>query len=170
MNIKDIRIKEVFLAGMITVIISVCLWDFLMPSQKIYEAEDAQVVGAPVESQHSGYTGSGYVDFKRKSGEYVQWTVGVKQGGDYFLCFRYALGGKNDRPLRIIVNGEIMEEALNFPRTGDWSEWGRLVLEVYLEPGENAIRAVTSGNSGPNIDRLSVEPVKNRIFSFLGKV
>ena len=45
------------------------------PDARTFEAEDALVGGADVHSAHSGFTGSGYVDFAHASGDFVEWTV-----------------------------------------------------------------------------------------------
>jgi len=167
MDVKRIRIKEVFLACLIFAIMFVGLWDFFAPSVTLYEAENAKIVGARFANKHPGYTGTGYVDYKSKSDEYIQWTVDVSRGGPYRIIFRYALGGKYNRPLKIIVNGETVDEGLAIPRIGDWDEWDSVDIEAILQQGENVIKAVSIGKSGPNIDSISLKYVRNDIFGFL---
>jgi hypothetical protein len=120
----------------------------------VYEAEETTLTDARVESNHPGYTGSGFVNYLANSGAGIRWTnVDVPSSGNYTLTFRYALGN-TDRPVEIKVNGSIVESSLNFPTTGGWSNWRTLDVTTSLNSGTNTIEAVTIGYDGPNIDHL----------------
>ena len=62
------------------------------PREKLYQAEDAAIVGAEVHRASAGYTGSGYVDYVHTSGDFIEWNIAADTGGTYRLGFRYALG------------------------------------------------------------------------------
>jgi len=120
----------------------------------IYEAEDARhTPGFLVSSEHPLFSGSGYVDYVDEG--YVEWIVNVEQAGSYSVSFWYALGQGN-RPLDIVVNGNIVSPDTPFPGTGSWAAWNSAETAIMLKAGNNVIRAQTHGSSGPNIDRLEL--------------
>ncbi|MFD5245741.1 cellulase family glycosylhydrolase [Amycolatopsis sp. NPDC058340] len=123
-----------------------------------YESEDATISRGAVESNHTGFTGSGFVNYDNVTGSHVEYTVNAAQAGQHTLTFRYANGTTANRPLDITVNGSIAVDDLGFPGTGAWTTWRTVTTTVNLAAGSNKIRttAVTS-NGGPNADSLSVE-------------
>jgi glucose/arabinose dehydrogenase len=121
------------------------------------EAETAQLSGAVVSSTHSGFTGSGFVDYINASGDYIEWTVNAASAGTYEISFQYALA-TGPRSLQIRLNGTIINSSFSFPATGSWSAWAAVSLPVQLNAGVNKIRATAIGSSGPNIDYLIVTP------------
>ncbi|WP_199754186.1 cellulase family glycosylhydrolase [Amycolatopsis sp. WAC 01375] len=123
-----------------------------------YESENATVSRGVVESNHQGFTGSGFVNYDNVTGSYVEYTVNAAQAGQHTLTFRYANGTTANRPLDITVNGAIAVDDLGFAGTGAWTTWRTVTTTVNLAAGGNRIRttAVTS-NGGPNADSLSVE-------------
>ncbi|MER6668581.1 cellulase family glycosylhydrolase [Amycolatopsis japonica] len=123
-----------------------------------YESEDATISRGAVEANHTGFTGSGFVNYDNVTGSYVEYTVNAAQAGQHTLTFRYANGTTANRPLDITVNGSIAVDDLGFAGTGAWTTWRTVTTTVNLAAGSNKIRttAVTS-NGGPNADSLSVE-------------
>jgi alpha-galactosidase len=112
-----------------------------------YEAEAGTITAGAVESNHSGFSGSGFVNFDNVVGSAVQWTVNAPQAGAATLVFDHANGTTLNRPLNISVNGTTVASALAFPGTGAWS----------LAAGANTIRATaTTAEGGPNLDHLDV--------------
>ena len=129
-----------------------------------YEAELAVLGGGAVTSTAaSGYTGTGFVDYVGSTGESVEWTVTVPGAGTYKLEFRYALNGAN-RPLRISVNGTVVNPSMAFPSTGGWTTWGTVSMATTLSAGANTIRAMSIGSSGGNLDSLTVSPAFSGAF------
>ncbi|MFC4338000.1 discoidin domain-containing protein [Salininema proteolyticum] len=136
------------------------LWEFEVYGQSRapsdYQAEDARIGSGRVDSDHSGYTGTGFVNYDNTIGSYVEWTVTVGESRDHDLRFRYA-NGKTDRPMRIAVDGTVVDSALPFPGTGSWSTWRASSVTVNLDPGTHTVRATaTTSDGGPNVDRLSL--------------
>ncbi|WP_394363488.1 cellulase family glycosylhydrolase [Amycolatopsis sp. SB7-3] len=123
-----------------------------------YESEDATISRGVVEANHTGFTGSGFVNYDNVTGSYVEYTVNAAQAGQHTLTFRYANGTTANRPLDITVNGSLAVDDLGFAGTGAWTTWRTVTTTVTLVAGSNKIRttAVTS-NGGPNADSLSVE-------------
>ncbi|WP_433514948.1 glycosyl hydrolase 2 galactose-binding domain-containing protein [Nonomuraea sp. CA-143628] len=122
----------------------------------IYQAEDATISQGVVESNHDGYTGTGFVNYDNLTGSYVEWTVNAPVAGPVTLELRYANGTTVNRPMTITVNGGAAVTR-DFNATGDWDTWQTSTLTVNLTQGANKIRATaTTANGGPNADRISI--------------
>ena len=121
-----------------------------------FEAEDALLSpGFRVATNNSSFSGSGFVDYIGEG--YVEWSVDVAESRTLSLAFRYALSS-GDRPLDIVVNGEVISENTSFPATTSWNTWGLVrIAEVMLNRGTNTISAQTRGVSGPNMDLLILD-------------
>ncbi|MEV6107938.1 CBM35 domain-containing protein [Streptomyces sp. NPDC051940] len=124
-----------------------------------YQAEDGLVSDGAVESNHAGYTGSGFVNTANAAGPYVEWTVPAAQPGNATLGIRYANGTTADRPLDVRVNGTVVASGVSFNGTGAWSTWQTATLTAALQAGDNTVRVTaTSAGGAPNLDRLDVQP------------
>ena len=123
-----------------------------------YQAEDATIVGARFLRSKAGYTGRGYVDYQRASGDYIEWSVFAAADGPHNLDFRYANGGGSARPLALTINGaaQAPNSSVSFAPTGSWTNWRTTSMPVTLRAGMNRIRLTATGRSGPNIDALAV--------------
>lgn len=120
----------------------------------LYEAENAQISAGVVESNHAGFTGSGFVNYDNATGGYVEFTVNAAQSGPTALAFRYANGTTGNRPLDISVNG--VTTSVAFPGTGSWTNWRTASVTATLSAGANTVRATASTSSGgPNLDSLT---------------
>ena len=73
-----------------------------------WEAYDAAAAdsNAPVDTNHVGHFGNGFVDYQGASDQYITFTVAVPDTADYLMQVGYALAS-NDRPLQLSVNGEV---------------------------------------------------------------
>jgi hypothetical protein len=119
------------------------------------QAEQAEVRGAAFSRSHGGYTGTGYVDFAHASGDSIEWAVTVAETREYVLDFRYANGGRTNRPLWLMVDRAVVEIA-PFAPTGSWSKWLVQSATVTLAAGTHSVRILASGAGGGNIDVLTV--------------
>jgi len=127
------------------------------PSPTTYEAENATLSQATVATNHTGFTGTGFVDYANLTGSYVEFTVTAASAGTATLTFRYANGTTTNRPMAIAVNGSTVAAAQAFGGTGTWDTWKTATLTVTLAAGTNKIRATaTTANGGPNVDNLVV--------------
>jgi len=119
------------------------------------QAEDATWDDAVVESDHSGYTGSGYVNTENTSGVWIEWTIDVSNAANAVCVFRYANEG-SDRPMDLSVNGNV-QTSLSFPDSGGWTSWSTQTGDIILAGGSNAIRlTTTSANGAPNMDKMDI--------------
>jgi len=129
--------------------------DVAAPSSD-YQAENALISQGIVESNHTGYTGTGFVNYDNVVGSYVEWTVNAPAAGTVALTIRYANGTTANRPMDIAVNGTVVSAAASFPGTGAWTTWSTATVNGALIAGDNKIRATaTLATGGPNVDRLS---------------
>jgi glucose/arabinose dehydrogenase len=129
--------------------------DIAAPSSD-YQAENATISQGLVESNHAGFTGTGFVNYDNVAGSYVEWTVSAASAGAVGVTIRFANGTTTNRPMDISVNGVVASTNASFPGTGAWSTWSTASFNVTLVAGTNKIRATaTTVNGGPNVDRLS---------------
>ena len=121
------------------------------------QAESAgRIDGAAVDNRHSGFRGTGYVDYANASGDLVEWTLDVQRAGRRTLHIRYALE-RGDRPLDVLVDGKVVVPALSMPNTGGWTTWAETNTAFHLQKGVHTIGLRAAGQSGPNVDEIRIE-------------
>ncbi|MEV5724250.1 carbohydrate-binding protein [Streptomyces pharetrae] len=123
-----------------------------------YEAEASPAVctGA-IESEWSGYSGTGFCNATNATGAYVQFTASAPAAGTATLRIRFANGTTTARAATLTVNGTAAGSP-SFEGTGAWSTWSTKTLTVSLAAGSNTIRLNPTTSGGlPNIDYLEVE-------------
>ncbi|MDX8036065.1 PQQ-dependent sugar dehydrogenase [Lentzea sp. BCCO 10_0856] len=119
------------------------------------EAENATISQGVVESNHAGFSGTGFVNYNNVVGSSVEYTITADQGGEHELTFRYANGTTADRPVSVTVDGA-GAQTVSFPGTGAWTTWQTRTAKVTLKVGANKIKATaTTANGGPNADKLT---------------
>ncbi|MBP2326044.1 hypothetical protein JOF56_006429 [Kibdelosporangium banguiense] len=121
-----------------------------------FQAENATIRNGRIESNHAGFTGSGFVDYDNEVGSSVEWTVTALATTSVNVVFRYTNASSENRPMDITVNG-IKTASVNFPPTNGWEDWRTLTIRVNLLAGTSKIRATaTTSNGGPNVDKITV--------------
>ena len=98
---------------------------------------------------------------------YVEWNNVNPGSGAYKLKLRYANGSSSNRQCNVTVNG-LSAGSVPFAPTGGWSTWGEATINtINLTGNTNTIRIqIASGFSGPNLDRISLEPVAGSSTSY----
>jgi uncharacterized delta-60 repeat protein len=130
---------------------------FDRPPGPNYQAEAARLEGMAVKTNHPGYTGSGFVDYRH--GGFVEFEIDAPAAGQYLLDFRYANGSASFRTLQLTVDGvDVLGAQMRFEPTGSWNDWGVAGRAVTLSAGRHAVRLASPGN-GPNIDALTLRPL-----------
>jgi endoglucanase len=123
-----------------------------------YQAENATISRGVVESNHAGFTGSGFVNYENVAGGYVEWSVTSAQAGPATLTVRFANGTTANRSMAVAVNGTLVGNDVAFAGTGAWTSWQTATMSVNLVAGANTVRATAvTANGGPNVDRLTVD-------------
>ncbi|SDE07247.1 carbohydrate-binding protein [Glycomyces harbinensis] len=123
-----------------------------------YEAESAPAVcDGAVESNHAGYSGSGFCNSGNAVGASAQFTVNAAGAGNASLAIRYANGATDTRAANLLVNGATVQSASAFGATGGWTAWSTRTVTVPLNAGSNTIRLEASTSSGlANIDYVEI--------------
>lgn len=123
-----------------------------------YEAEGSSAVctGA-IETEWSGYSGSGFCNGTNGTGGYAQFTVSASAAETATLRVRFANGSGSARAASIVVNGSTVASA-SFEATGDWTGWTTKTFSVPVRSGSNTVRLSPTSSAGlPNIDYIEVE-------------
>ena len=122
-----------------------------------HEAEDAPATcDGAIESEHSGFSGSGFCNTDNATGAAAQFTIGAAGSGTATLGVGFANGATSSRPADVVVNGSTVQST-SFETTGAWTNWATKALTVQLNAGSNTIRFTATGSDGlPNIDYLDV--------------
>lgn len=123
-----------------------------------YEAENGSFsAGSTVDTNHPGYSGTGFVNTGNATGAYVEWTVTSASARTVSLQFRYSNGTATDRSADISVNGTTVSAGRSFPGTGSWDAWADNTLSVPLTAGTSTVRVTaTTADGDANLDCLDV--------------
>ncbi|WP_339617719.1 pectate lyase [uncultured Gilvimarinus sp.] len=110
-------------------------------------------VEGSIDSNHSGFGGSGFANSDNKSGAGITYSINADYAHNALLDIRYA--ATSNRPADIEVNGTVVGTAY-LPATGAWDSWNSESLTVPLEAGENRVRLIAQTANGlPNIDSMT---------------
>jgi hypothetical protein len=144
-------------------------------STTTYEAENAaRSGGAAVNTNHPGYSGTGFVDGYWNSGASTTFTVNAGSAGAHDVKLRYSNGPhpfSGTKTLSLFVNGSKVKQT-SLASTGNWETWAEHTESVTLNAGSNTIAyTYDSGDSGNvNLDKITVTggAATNRITLFDG--
>ena len=100
-----------------------------------YEAENATISQGTVASNHTGFSGTGFVDYTNVTGSYVEFTVNASSAGTATLSLGYANGTTVNRPMTITVNGTTIATATAFNSTTNWDTWATKTLTAPVVAG-----------------------------------
>jgi hypothetical protein len=140
----------------------------------VYEAESAQLAGGTGwNTNHTGYSGAGFVDRNWEPGASTTFAVTADRAGRHDLTLRYANGQNSDpsptpRSMSLYVNGTKVKQVW-LASTVAWNRWADHVETVPLRKGANTIsyRYEETDIGHVNLDKLTVTPAK-RITLFDG--
>jgi hypothetical protein len=127
----------------------------------VYEAEEGELEnGAIADTEHAGYTGSGYMGGTWNAGASSTMTVHAAEAGDHPTTIRFA-NGPNPQPNQtkhMTVTVGDQSQRVSFPPTGSWKTYSTKDVVLPLELGENVVKvAYAAGDEGNvNIDHLAV--------------
>ncbi|MDT4986340.1 MAG: hypothetical protein QOI74_434, partial [Micromonosporaceae bacterium] len=127
------------------------------PDTGVAQAQTAALTGgASVATDHSGYTGTGFVAGYQNQGATTAFTVSAAQTRQHTLTLRYANGTGSAKTLSMTVNG--VRDQVTLPATANWDTWSTVALPVPLRAGGNTVLfGYGGGDSGNvNLDSLSV--------------
>jgi hypothetical protein len=137
-------------------------WEFVPgsdvpPTGQRYEAETSPAVcQGTIDSNHAGYSGSGFCNGTNALGAYSELTVNAAAAGTATLGVRFANGASGARPASLVVNGSTVS-TVSFESTGTWTAWSTKTLTAALNAGSNTVRLVPTTAVGlPNVDAIDV--------------
>ena len=126
--------------------------------------------GLRVDTEWSGYTGTGYVAGWKQSGNYVEVDARIAEDGRYTIVLRGAAGKKNDATDNSPRTGALYVDGVKVAEFGlaiqdSWSTWVEYTFDALrLSAGEHTIRIVAEGDNAGNFNldslaftRLTVE-------------
>lgn len=128
---------------------------FTTPTGNQYEAETAVKTGVTTNTNHAGYTGTGFVDNFATTNSGVSFTVNATAGAHH-LILRYANGGSD--ATRIVAVDGVQVSVPTFPAQGTWDSWVTLSIPVTLTAGLHSV-VVWRGSSQTgaiNLDNLTL--------------
>ena len=131
-------------------------------SEGLYELEDGLLTGgAQFDTEHAGYSGTGFVSGFGTEGASVRVDVDAAKAGGYRMALRYANGPNpfnGPKTISLIVNGTSRQ--ITLPPTGAWPSYQFYVDDVALDEGENTIELKhAAGDDGHvNLDSLRLAP------------
>ena len=124
-----------------------------------YEAEAATLAGgARAETEHAGYSGTGYVGGYQNQGASTTFDVNAFADAATEVVLGYANGGSGPRTVSLYVNGRFVKK-LALPSTGAWTGYGTLSETLALRAGNNevSVRYDEGDDGNVNLDYLDVE-------------
>ncbi len=125
----------------------------LEPFTGAIEGEDATDYDGVIESDNTGYTGDGYINYTNEAGASAVWSICSDSSFSSEIAVRYSNGSGTNRNLSVSVNGNQQTGDLEIPPTDSWTDWKNAVVSVSLTEGENQLELVSlSSDGGPNID------------------
>jgi hypothetical protein len=121
-----------------------------------FEAENAITSGGGLNTNHPGYSGTGFWDNVGTVSNYIEFTINSKSGGSTDITCRYSSGDSN-KTMTMYVNG-VKYKVLTFPSTKGWDNWASSVENVNLNAGNNTIKyQYDKGNTGYiNVDYIQI--------------
>lgn len=124
-----------------------------------YEAELQTWSNGTVDSDHLGFSGSGYVNTANNYGEWIDFNVYSRYGGEYDMYMVYACGSSIARSMDIYVNGQFhVRRAFESYGWDTWDFTDIMTNTMELNPGYNSIRFVAVTNEGaPNFDMIYID-------------
>jgi hypothetical protein len=144
------------------------------PPATLYEAEEARLTGkAGVNTDHVGYSGSGFVDRYATEGKAATtFDVTVPRTGTYDVGLRYSNGPnpfEGTKSLSLYANGKKVRQT-ELASTGDWDTWSTRTERLRLRAGHNTVSyRYDPGDTGHvNLDLITVHPQGARVDLFDG--
>ena len=123
----------------------------------VVQAEDGVYVGK-TDTQHAGYTGTGFVDFTNAAGSSLLLEFSLAEAlPAATVLVRWANGKDDDRSMSFRVNDSLQIESQAFGNSGAFTTWVETAVTLNLRKGTNKLlmTALTS-NGGPNMDKITI--------------
>ncbi|MGI8335066.1 glycoside hydrolase family 97 catalytic domain-containing protein [Actinomadura scrupuli] len=122
------------------------------------EAESAQLIsGACLRTDHTGYTGTGFVACLKTKDSGVRFTAPVAVDGLYTVRLRYANGMGATQTMTLASGTQSVQ--LRLPALQNWDAWSEHQVSLSLSKATPLNFVFGSGDNGNvNLDSISLEP------------
>ncbi|NUT19958.1 MAG: carbohydrate-binding protein [Hamadaea sp.] len=121
-----------------------------------YEAEAAVCTGT-IDSNWSGFSGSGFCNGTNAVGATAQFTVTAATAGTATIGVRFANGTTTARPADLLVDG-VRVTTLSFEGTSTWTGWTTKTTTISVAKGSNTVTLSPTTSAGlPNVDYIEVD-------------
>ena len=131
--------------------------ELLQRNGAIYEAESAALGGhSAINNNHTGYTGTGFIDNYGSVGDSVTFTINVTNPGVQSLVFRYSAAVSGIPTRTVTVDGSTVGD-VQFVPTSDWNTWSTADIETpSLSAGTHVVSIALGGSDTGfiNLDSL----------------
>ena len=128
------------------------------PAANTYQAENASLAGgAKVNTDHTGYSGTGFVDGYWNQGATTTFTVNAAQAGSYDVALKYGNAAGGSRTLSLYVNGTKIRQT-TLSNLANWDTWSSKTETLTLNAGSNTIAyKYDPGDTGNvNLDQITL--------------
>ncbi|MBO7270763.1 MAG: hypothetical protein J6U81_05885 [Bacteroidales bacterium] len=134
-----------------------CLGILALDADVVVEAEDAQFDGK-VANNHSGYSGSGFVDVANKSGSYILFQFSIAEDMPQAIVkVRWANGKDDSRDIEVQANGVLQYENFPMGTSGGFTTWLESEMTLPLRAGKNTITFTSLTSVGmSNMDKITI--------------
>ncbi len=121
------------------------------------EAEDMILSGVGTNTDHDGFSGTGFVDGYGDLYDSVSFDVVVASDGYYTLHFRYANATGAECCRELFVDNTSAGQ-VTFPNENSWDIWSTVEKGVYLTTGVHRLVVLVTGEYGGfiNLDNVTV--------------
>jgi hypothetical protein len=125
----------------------------------VLQAEDACSFNGTVDTNHLGYTGTGFVNLTNNNTAGITFALSSATAQNLTVTIRYSNGTTTARPMLLSRVSPSASSAVtvNFATTANWDTWATIGVTVPLVAGNNQIQLVptaTNNNGGPNLDEF----------------
>lgn len=127
------------------------------PEDDLYEAEKGIKTNVSVNTDHTGYTGDGFVDAFADEGDEVTFQIHAATEDTYYLDFKYANNTGYTATRHIYVDGTDAG-ILSMQNLGSWDTWDTASMSVNLKKGIHTVCIYydSTDNHAINLDSLSL--------------
>jgi len=118
------------------------------------EAENACSADGVIETEHKGFSGSGYLNLENTATSAMSFIINAESAGTYTISMTFANGSDAARPMTL--TGGSNNTVVDFVASGGWATWITEPVSVVLEKGPNELTLTSNTSAGsPNIDLIA---------------
>lgn len=136
-----------------------------------FEAEFGTYNNVSSNTDHAGYTGTGFVDGFETAGDSIEVPVAVREAGTYEVTLRYSAGSGTATRSLYLDGSTRKHSAIRLPGTANWDTWATASFVISLQPGAHRVKvAYDSSDVNPiNLDHIAVKQIVAPVRNFLNE-